>query len=547
MGTVFKKTVTRALPDGADIFNRSGELFARWKNRKGKKREAKVTTGSDGQHRICDEAATYTAKYRDGAGQVREVPTGCKDLTAARAVLVDLEKRAENVRSGIVSAADDATLDYLQSPLTGTGGQFEDYLAHLGTVSTSKTHRDNVERHLNRVAKGCRFNSLADLDRSIFEKWLNQQTRNGMGARLRNQHLAAILAFANWCTSPEVHRLASNPFAKMAKADEGADCRRKRRAMSEGELIKLLDIAKRRPLLDALTIRRGKNKGKQLAKLRPDVVEDLQRLGRERALIYKTLVLTGLRKGELASLTVAHCHLDGPTPYADLDAADEKNREGSQIALRADLAADLAAWVKELARGKTHAALASTPLFNVPEKLIKILDRDLAMAGISKKDDRGRTIDVHALRHSFGTLLSRGGVAPRTAQAAMRHSTIDLTMNTYTDPRLLDIHAAVAALPALPLDGSPMPESQTFRATGTDDLRQRTVAPTVAPTIDKPCKFVITTDKIESLGDSPISIADSAISRGNACKQEVYSDTLSVETKGIEPSTPGLQSRCSPN
>jgi hypothetical protein len=43
----------------------------------------------------------------------------------------------------------------------------------------------------------------------------------------------------------------------------------------------------------------------------------------------------------LASLTVAQLHLDEPIPLAALDAADEKNREGSEIVLREDLAADL--------------------------------------------------------------------------------------------------------------------------------------------------------------------------------------------------------------
>jgi len=31
----------------------------------------------------------------------------------------------------------------------------------------------------------------------------------------------------------------------------------------------------------------------------------------------------------------------------------------------------------------------------------------------------------------------------------MRHSTIDLTMNVYTDPRLLDVAGAAEALPGL--------------------------------------------------------------------------------------------------
>jgi integrase len=66
----------------------------------------------------------------------------------------------------------------------------------------------------------------------------------------------------------------------------------------------------------------------------------------------------------------------------------------------------------------------------------------------SKLDDRGYTVDVHALRHTFGTHLAKG-VLPRTAQAAMRHSTIQLTMNLYTDPRLLDVASALHSLPQL--------------------------------------------------------------------------------------------------
>ncbi len=206
------------------------------------------------------------------------------------------------------------------------------------------------------------------------------------------------------------------------------------------------------------------------------LIADLERLGRERALIYKTLVLTGLRKGELASLTVGQLDLDGPMPFVVLDAADEKNRQGSTIPLRHDLANDLRDWLSDTPNAATlrlrdHNATPDSkrPLFTVPAGLVRILDRDLLAAGIDKADERGRTIDVHALRHSFGTLLSKGGVAPRTAQAAMRHSSIDLTMNTYTDPKLLDVYGALDTLPSLNLDAAPSTERNTMRATGTDD------------------------------------------------------------------------------
>jgi integrase len=82
-------------------------------------------------------------------------------------------------------------------------------------------------------------------------------------------------------------------------------------------------------------------------------------MGRERALIYKTLVLTGRRKGELASLTVAHLHLEDPVPFAALDAADEKNREGNGVALRDDLTADLRDWLADNPRRLQAEALES--------------------------------------------------------------------------------------------------------------------------------------------------------------------------------------------
>src|SRR4029077_9441758 len=93
MGSVFKKTVTRPLPPGAEIITREGVRLARWRDRKGKTRTAPVMTGNDGADRIRDESGTYVARYRDGDGIVVEVSTKCRDKTAAQSVLADLERR----------------------------------------------------------------------------------------------------------------------------------------------------------------------------------------------------------------------------------------------------------------------------------------------------------------------------------------------------------------------------------------------------------------------------------------------------------------------
>jgi hypothetical protein len=48
----------------------------------------------------------------------------------------------------------------------------------------------------------------------------------------------------------------------------------------------------------------------------------------------------------------------------------------------------------------------------------------------------------------------------------MRHSKIDLTMNVYTDPKLLDVQGTRDALPALPL-GAAQGEGGAVKVTGT--------------------------------------------------------------------------------
>src|SRR5690242_9216767 len=117
MGTVFKKQTTRPLPPQAEIIVRKGERFARWKDRRGKARTAPLTMGQDGRERIVTESPFYVAKYRDGGNVVRVVPTGCRDETAARQVLADLERKAELIRSGVMTSQESAVSTHQATPL----------------------------------------------------------------------------------------------------------------------------------------------------------------------------------------------------------------------------------------------------------------------------------------------------------------------------------------------------------------------------------------------------------------------------------------------
>jgi hypothetical protein len=194
MGTVYRKTFTKPLPADAELFIRKSERFARFKDAKGRSRTEAVTTGTDGADRLLIVAGTYTAKYRDGSGVVREVATGCRDKTAAESVLADLEQRAELVKTGVMTSAENSVADHQSTPLST---HFATYLEHHEAKGTCGEHRANVRRLLNRLATDCGLNRLADLTREPIERWLGAQVKAKMGARTRNTYLAAVVAFAN--------------------------------------------------------------------------------------------------------------------------------------------------------------------------------------------------------------------------------------------------------------------------------------------------------------------------------------------------------------
>ncbi|MCY2989417.1 MAG: tyrosine-type recombinase/integrase [Planctomycetota bacterium] len=166
------------------------------------------------------------------------------------------------------------------------------------------------------------------------------------------------------------------------------------------------------------------------------------------------------------------------------------------------------------------------------------------MAGIPKKDERGRTVDVHALRHSFGTLLSKAGVTPRVAQEAMRHSTMALTMNVYTDPKLLDVAGAVEALPTLRSDGGHAAE--TARATGTDGngalgLVLGLVLTEAKERGGESIVVKMASDEASESGPDGIAVSVEPANRKRPWSTGVKG-CHQVETSGLEPPTPSLQS-----
>jgi integrase len=324
-------------------------------------------------------------------------------------------------------------------------------------------------------------------------------------------------------------RTTENPLAHLQGVNVRMDRRHDRRALSLDELRWLLDTTQKAPERFGMT-------------------------GEERAMLYRLAVETGLRAGELRSLTRGSFDLEGNEPSVSIEAAYAKNRRHDTLPLRADTTAAL---VTHLTGKMPTAKVFPMPAGN---RVVKMFRADLADgrrawleshgAGQDRRtledsnfllyrDDAGRVADFHALRHTFISNLASGGVHPKTAQRLARHSTITLTMDRYTHLRRDDLAAALDVLPNL--SG---PLRQAAMATGTDGKPLQTrLSPDLSPDLSLGSEIQHTS--VESGGMIGMTTASSD-SPGKTRKKPVFAGAESVMGRaGIEPATHGFSVHCS--
>lgn len=350
---------------------------------------------------------------------------GYSDKSASEQLAAKMERTKAQGAEGLV----DPFKPHRKRPLLE---HVAEWVAELKQLGRDSGYSAPCEARLQRLAEECGWERLGDISADAFIKWrdsaignadhnradMSTRTIRTLSPKAKNHYLATLNTFCRWCIKRK--RMAGNPVADVEKLNAAIDVRRERRALTVAELLRLLDA-----------------------------VPAHYRMG------YQMLMGTGLRRAELRALRWGDVRLNAPHPFIQLRAADTKAKRADVIPLRSDLAGLLR---KE--RGDAPDG----------ERVIKVLPRIpthrryLKKARIDWLDDAGRRADLHALRHSYGTLLSKGGVSPREAMALMRHTDMRLTMQVYTDPRVFDLSGAVERMP---LAFGDAPEPNVAKATGT--------------------------------------------------------------------------------
>lgn len=317
----------------------------------------------------------------------------------------------------------------------------DDFRAALKAKGCSARHVELVLARARKVFEGCGFDHYGQISASRVSTYLHglNAAEDGISAQTHNFYLQSAKQFCRWMVKDR--RASTSPLAHLQGLNVRTDRRHDRRALSLDELCRLLDVTHAGP-------------------------ERFKMSGPERSLLYRLAVETGLRAGELRSLSPASFRF-GKNPVVTVAAGYSKNRRESVLPLRSVTATLLAHHLK--ARNADGYAFTVPPRQHVAKMIKADLEAARAKWLEEAKDDsklheerhksdflaysdaNNRKADFHSLRHTFITNLASAGVHPKTAQMLARHSTFALTMERYSHVEKQQESSAIETLPTLPL------------------------------------------------------------------------------------------------
>jgi len=414
----------------------------------GSKRTSKRGNGAGSLFQRAEGGPWYASWY-NGEGKRKERSTRTTSRADAERIMRKWVERAALEREGLVKPEGGTELDrHAAATIASHLEAFE--RSKLAEGRTAK-HVEGTAAMIGATAAECGWQSLGDVNPERLERLVSSRQaseRGGWTPRTAAKCIAAWRTFMRWCVRDA--RLEADPLARLKKP--APHRQRERRYLSVDEWRWLRASTDRAPDRFGMT-------------------------GPDRALLYAVAIETGLRAGELATLTRAHLALDGAQPHILLHAAETKNRRAARQYLRRSLADTLAA--------HTARTMPGGPVFNMPPStrtsaMIRADLRDARAAWIAEvgddargrierersdflaaEDHDGRHLDFHALRHTTGAWAAIGGASPKAIQTLMRHSTITLTLDTYGHLLPDEAASTVARMPDV--------EPIALRLTGTGD------------------------------------------------------------------------------
>ena len=301
-------------------------------------------------------------------------------------------------------------------------------------------HFRNVRGRLGRVLEALDAKLVEDLKALDVLRYRNQVRTDGASNRTANLFVDGLRAMLTWAVECGV--IEHNPIGRIRRLPEGAGHQRcVRRALSDQEITRFLSAADEDDRhAAALHEREGLGPGGRHS-LGPRVPQ---------APLWRAFLETGARWSELTRTRWRDLEDEGCILL--LRAETTKSRRKRVVPVGPGLHRVLLELrpIHAAARGRAH--VPEDPIFLTPEGAIwgrptsnamRIFNRTLVKAGIKRVDVDGRKVDIHALRHTFGSRLARRGAGLVQVQRLLGHSDPKLTAQVYTHLDVEDLRRTV--------------------------------------------------------------------------------------------------------
>ena len=304
----------------------------------------------------------------------------------------------------------------------------EHHKAFLAASEAARLSANTVGKYRHSLPKlfaRCKWMMIRDVTAQSFTAWRDE---SGLAPKTVNDILGTMRTFLLWMKSKRF--ILADPLENVRKVSNP----------NVGSFRRSLSVEEARRLL---------------AKAPP-----------HRALVYLALMYTGLRRNELNGLKWGDFDFGVTPSRLRIPSSLSKNRKESTHFLRPELTAAILAVQPACVQAEAWVFRGTVPR-------IPTFKRDLAAAEIPFEDARGRRVDLHALRKTYGTMLAAAGVSPRVAMELMRHSDMKLTMGVYTDVAQLPIIQETARLPSLQIPAKSAQNPGSSLVTGAQGSAQR--------------------------------------------------------------------------
>ena len=394
-------------------------------------------------------SGNWMIAFFDATGRRITKSSGTTDKAAAEQIARHLEAEVAKRKAGLIDPRQEAFAVHAMKSLSEHLDAFEAAIESQAKAN----HVQRTRAKIDRMVKWCGWSILRDVEADGVNRFASSlRAANQAPATIRH-YITAIRHFTKWAT--ESGRLPYDVLVTVKKPNAKTDRKINRRALSIDELQWLYATTETEPTRHGL-------------------------VGRERALVYRVAVMTGLRAGELRGLTRGDFRLTDERPHIVIPATISKNGKTDYQPIASDLVPRLLDHLRtkskeaavfglrefetaDMVRADMEAARAAwLATITDPQKRIEADASDFLRC----LDEEGNKIDFHALRHTSTTLYS-SITDPKVTQEIARHGDFGTTYGYYVHAGSEAKQEAVERLAGL-LSG---PDVQ--RATGTIDAAPR--------------------------------------------------------------------------